>query len=152
MSLQAEGLANTVGSVAGAGEAKLASVTESEKTKMVNTVNIIAKNLDGEKAVETETIAMQKFSKIEVAAPVELPKPKNDAKSPPKLKMRKAALVENKEVAPSVAVFDKETAKAIFPKPTASSSSNSNSTETTGSKTLKVNYTIDSSIVSLEVS
>lgn len=120
---------------------------------MVNTVNIIAKNLKGNDPVQTDTIAMQKISSssIQTDEPIELPKPKNGTKSPPKLKLRETPSdSQGNKVAPSVAVFDKETAKAIFPKPTASS--NSNNSDSTGSKTLKVNYTIDSSIVSLEVS
>ena len=123
---------------------------------MRDSVVEVTSQLPDSTPVETETIAMQKYSLAEVQEkdePIELPKPKKDTLSAPKLKMNKASDADGKAIAPTVAVFDIATAQAIFPKPSASADDAASSdTEDTGTKSQNVTYSIDSSIVSLEVS
>merc|ERR1711937_698189 len=121
---------------------------------MIKSVTIVAQQLEESKPVETETIAMKKMSvkDVETDKKIELPKPKNDKLSAPKLTMKETAKSADgkTEIAPSVAIFDRETAGAIFPKPSASSAESTNSTAKGSSKSKNITYAIDSSIVSLD--
>ena len=146
-------MASTIGSVAGVGEEKMTSVSETEKTQMRGCVTTLAKQLANSKPVETDSIGMQKFSldDIKSETALTLPKPKNDTVAAPKLKMKDTANAKGNAIAPTVAVFDKKTAAAIFPMPGTSSDEDANS-DGGSTKSKNITYAIDSSIVSLEVS
>jgi len=129
----ASNLAETVVSVASAGGTKLESVDQEEKDKMVNCLTTVASLLAVDEPVVTGGVAMVNLNTIDESA-VTLPAPLNTAA--PVLKMN--SVPEN---APSVAVFDKTTATAMFPTP-----SSSESTKNTVSSTSN----IDSNVVSLD--
>merc|ERR1712176_1383905 len=151
---QAESLASTIGSVAGAGEAKLSSVKQEDKKKMYNCVTNVVKRLEANETVETDTIAMKKIDVKDVSkdAAITLPQPISDKDKKvkaPTLTMKETPEADGNTVAPTVAVFDKKTAEAIFPKPSASSEDTATS-EKESSQPKNITYSIDSSIVSLE--
>ena len=143
--LQASGVAETVGSLASVGDEKLASVPASEKKGMRDCVTNVAKNLVPGAPSLSDDISMLKFGTVpEDGESVDLPKPANDATTAPKLKMKTIPKDKNgNNVPPSVAVFNKKTAAAIFPKPSNQISDEDNA--------FKVEDSLSSNVVSVEV-
>ena len=117
-------------------------VTADDKEKMVSCMTTVASMLKENVEVKSDSIAMKKFSAMTTGEIVDLPAPSGETVTAPTLKMKKAS-----KNPPSVAVFTKKTAAAIFPAPVAIKP------DTSGVKNAaSINITVDSSIVSLVVS
>ena len=106
---------------------------------MVTCITTVAQRLEKNDEVVTETIALVNYQSIQKSELKTLPNPINATRTAPTLTMHMQPTN-----APSVAVFDKEIAKALFPVPKSSESTDVANVVTSVDS-------IDSAIVALEV-